>query len=39
MTAKEKQKEFINTYLKSHGYKTGGKMWWKNMGEFFKKNK
>jgi len=39
MTAKEKQTEFIKTYLKPtlklHGYKTSGQTWWKNMGEFF----
>ena len=39
MTAKEKEKEFIKTYLKPtlklHGYKTSGQTWWKNMGEFF----
>ena len=39
MTAKEKQKEFIKTYLKPtlklHAYKTGGQTWWKDMGEFF----
>lgn len=38
-TAKEIQKQFINTYLKTtlkeHGYRTSGQTWWKNMGDFF----
>jgi hypothetical protein len=39
MTAKEKQIEFIKTYLKPtlklNNYKTNGQNWWKNMGDFF----
>jgi len=39
MTAKDKQTEFIKTYLKptlkSHDYRTSGQTWWKNMGDFF----
>ncbi len=39
MTAKEKQKEFIKTYLKPtlklNGYKTSGQTWWKDKGDFF----
>ncbi|WP_439879776.1 DUF4304 domain-containing protein [Pontibacter sp. MBLB2868] len=39
MTAKEKQKEFIKTYLKptlkEWGYQTSGQTWWKDKGEFF----
>ncbi len=39
MTAKEKQTEFIKTYLKptlkSFGYQTSGQTWWKDKGEFF----
>jgi hypothetical protein len=39
MTAKDIQIEFIRVYLKptlkEHGYKTSGRNWWKNMGDFF----
>lgn len=39
MTAKEKQMDFIKSYLKPtlkvNGYKTSGQTWWKNMGDFF----
>ena len=39
MTAKEKQTEFIKTYLKptlkQNGYKTSGQTWWKDKGDFF----
>lgn len=39
MTAKEKQKEFIGTYLKPKlkewGYLTTGQTWWKDRGDFF----
>lgn len=39
MTAKEKQKEFIRTYLKptlkNWGYQTAGQTWWKDKGDFF----
>ena len=39
MTAKEKQKKFIKTYLKPKlkewGYKTSGQTWWKDKGDFF----
>ena len=38
-TAKDKQKEFINSYLKptliKWGYQTSGQNWWKNRGDFF----
>ena len=39
MTAKEKQTEFIKTFLKPtlklHGYQTSGQTWWKDKGDFF----
>ena len=39
MTAKEKQTEFIKTYLKptlkQNGYQTSGQTWWKDKGDFF----
>jgi hypothetical protein len=39
MTAKEKQAEFIKTYLKptlkQNGYQTSGQTWWRNQGDFF----
>ena len=39
MTAKEKQTDFINTYLKptlkNVGYQTSGQTWWKDKGDFF----
>lgn len=39
MTAKEKQTEFIKSYLKptlkQNGYQTSGQTWWKDKGEFF----
>jgi hypothetical protein len=39
MTAKEKQVEFIRTYLKptlkSYGFKNKGQTWWEDKGEFF----
>ncbi|MEZ0543187.1 DUF4304 domain-containing protein [Fibrella arboris] len=39
MTAKEKQTEFIKSYLKptlkQHGYQTSGLTWWKDRGDFF----
>lgn len=39
MTAKEKQTQFINTYLKptlkNIGYQTSGQTWWKDKGDFF----
>ncbi|MCC9138936.1 DUF4304 domain-containing protein [Pontibacter silvestris] len=39
MNAKDKQKEFIKTYLKpklkEEGYNTAGQNWWKNKGDFF----
>ena len=39
MTAKDKQKEFIKTYLKptlkNYGFKTAGQTWWKDKGEFY----
>lgn len=39
MTAKEKQTEFIKTYLKptlkNLGYQTSGQTWWKDKGDFF----
>jgi hypothetical protein len=39
MTAKEKQIQFIETYLKptlkKFGYLTSGETWWKDKGEFF----
>jgi hypothetical protein len=39
MTAKEKQTEFIKTYLKptlkNFGYQTSGQTWWKDKGDFF----
>jgi hypothetical protein len=39
MTAKEKQTEFIKSYLKptlkQFGYLTSGQTWWKDKGEFF----
>ena len=39
MTAKEKQTEFIKTYLKptlkQYGYQTSGQTWWKDKGDFF----
>ena len=39
MTAKEKQTQFIKTYLKptlkTLGYKTSGQTWWKDKGDFF----
>lgn len=39
MTAKEKQTEFIKSYLKptlkQYGYQTSGQTWWKDKGVFF----
>lgn len=39
MTAKEKQADFIKTYLKptlkTYGYQTSGQTWWKDKGDFF----
>lgn len=39
MTAKDKQKEFIKSYLKPKlkewGYQTTGQTWWKDKGNFF----
>ncbi len=39
MTAKEKQTEFIKSYLKpilkQNGYHTSGQTWWKDKGDFF----
>jgi hypothetical protein len=39
MTAKDKQKEFIKSYLKPKlkewGYLTSGQNWWKDKGDFF----
>jgi hypothetical protein len=39
MTAKEKQTEFIKSYLKptlkKFGYQTSGQTWWKDKGDFF----
>jgi hypothetical protein len=39
MTAKEKQTEFIKSYLKptlkQNGYQTSGQTWWKDKGDFF----
>jgi hypothetical protein len=39
MTAKEKQIEFVKTYLKPilkiHGYQSSGNTWWKDKGDFF----
>ncbi len=39
MNAKEKQLEFIKTYLKptlkNFGFKTSGQTWWKDKGEFY----
>ena len=39
MTAKEKQADFIKTYLKptlkTYGYQTSGQTWWKDNGVFF----
>jgi len=39
MTAKEKQIEFIKSYLKptlkQNGYQTSGQTWWKDKGDFF----
>lgn len=39
MTAKEKQTQFIKTYLKptlkNIGYQTSGQTWWKDKGDFF----
>lgn len=39
MTAKEKQNEFIKSYLKptlkQNGYQTAGQTWWKDKGDFF----
>jgi hypothetical protein len=39
MTAKEKQAQFVKTYLKPtlkyFGYQTSGQTWWKDKGEFF----
>lgn len=39
MTAKEKQTEFIKSYLKptlkGFGYQTSGQTWWKDKGDFF----
>ena len=39
MTAKEKQSEFIKSYLKptlkQNGYQTSGQTWWKDKGDFF----
>ncbi|WP_338840437.1 DUF4304 domain-containing protein [Flavobacterium ginsenosidimutans] len=39
MNAKEKQLEFIKTYLKptlkAFGYKSSGQRWWKDKGEFY----
>ena len=39
MTAKEKQTDFIKTYLKptlkNIGYQTSGQTWWKDKGDFF----
>jgi hypothetical protein len=39
MTAKEKQIQFITTYLKptlkTIGYRTSGQTWWKDKGDFF----
>lgn len=39
MTAKERQTQFIKTYLKptlkNLGYKTSGQTWWKDKGDFF----
>lgn len=39
MTAKEKQTEFIKTYLKqilkAQGYQVSGQTWWKDKGDFF----
>lgn len=39
MTAKDKQKEFIKTFLKPKlkewGYQTSGQTWWKDKGDFF----
>lgn len=39
MTAKDKQTEFIKTYLKptlkQNGYQTSGQTWWRNQGHFF----
>ncbi len=39
MTAKEKQTEFIKSYLKPtlkrFGYQTSGQTWWKDRGDFF----
>jgi len=39
MTAKEKQTEFIKTYLKpilkAYGYQVSGQTWWKDKGIFF----
>ena len=38
-SAKDKQKEFIKTYLKptlkEWGYQTSGQLWWKDKGDFF----
>lgn len=39
MTSQEIQKEFIRAYLKptlkAYGYKTSGRTWWKDNGDFF----
>lgn len=39
MTAKDKQIEFIKSYLKptlkQNGYQTSGQTWWRNEGDFF----
>src|SRR5690606_28661656 len=39
MTAKEKQAEFIKSYLKptlkQNGYQTSAQTWWKDKGDFF----
>jgi hypothetical protein len=39
MTAKDKQIEFIKSYLKptlkQNGYQTSGQTWWRNQGDFF----
>lgn len=39
MTAKDKQAEFIKSYLKptlkQKGYQTSGQTWWRNQGDFF----
>jgi len=39
MTAKDKQTEFIKSYLKptlkQNGYQTSGQTWWRNQVDFF----